>query len=296
MRALLLSRLDLADGLDIESAIIPVDPGQPLVRATDLGVNRGDGVFETAVVRQGCAQALEAHLDRLERSARLLELPAPRRELWRTAVQQAAAAVSRPGVLRDGEIVSIKFVMTRGDEFDGGDPVGWVLGFAGADPAELRRTGVRAVVLDRGYRHDVMRSAPWLLQGAKSLAYAVNQAALREARRREADDVIFVSSDGRVLEGPRSTLIARIGGELLTTPVEHGVLPGTTQADVFAGLPDVPSAVHPITLPALAEADALWLCSSTRGAVPVRELDGMARSIDHAMTERMNAVLDARRE
>jgi len=296
MRALLLYRLDLAEGRTLDDGILPVDPREPLVRATDLGVNRGDGVFETAVVRHGHAQALEAHLARFERSARLLELPEPRLQLWRTAVRRAAAAVSAPGVLREGELASIKFVMTRGDEFDGGDPTGWVLGFAGGDPAEVRRTGIRAVVLDRGYRHDVMSTAPWLLQGAKSLAYAVNQAALREARRRDADDVIFTSSDGQVLEGPRSTLIARIGGELLTPPVEYGVLPGTTQADVFAGVTDTPSGVRAITRRELAEADALWLCSSTRGAVPVRELDGVGRTIDHALTARMNSALDARRE
>ncbi|MDF2506486.1 MAG: branched-chain amino acid aminotransferase [Microbacterium sp.] len=295
MRALLLYRLDLADDVPVDDAVHVVDATAPLIRATDLGVNRGDGVFETAVVRHGAAQSLEAHLERLGRSARLMELPPPRLELWRAAVLRAAAAVSAPGVLHDGELASIKFVMTRGDEFDGGEPTGWVLGFAGGDPRALRRAGIRVVVLDRGYRHDVMRTAPWLLQGAKSLAYAVNQAALREAVRRAADDVIFVSSDGLVLEGPRSTLIARLGGKLITPPAELGVLPGTTQADIFAGLSDVPSETRAITLRELADADALWLCSSTRGAVPVREVDGLGRPMDHTLTERMNAVLDARR-
>lgn len=295
MRALLLYRLDLADGVADDHAVRAMDPDAPLVRATDLGVNRGDGVFETAVVRHGAAQALEAHLERLGRSARLMELPPPRLGLWRAAVRRAAAAVSAPGVLRDGELASIKFVMTRGDEFEGGVPTGWVLGFAGGDPDALRRAGVSVVVLDRGYRHDVMHTAPWLLQGAKSLAYAVNQAALREASRRGADDVIFASSDGFVLEGPRSTLIALTGGKLVTSPAELGVLPGTTQADVFAGLTDVLSEVREIRLRELGDADALWLCSSTRGAVPVREVDGVARPIDHALTDRMNAVLDARR-
>jgi 4-amino-4-deoxychorismate lyase len=295
MRALLLYRLDLHEDAAIDDAIHSLDPRAPLVRATDLGVNRGDGVFETAVVRQGAVQALEAHLERLGRSARLMELTPPRLALWRAAVLRAAEAVSAPGVLRGGEVASIKFVMTRGDEFEGGDPTGWVLGFAGTDPGALRRDGVAAVVLDRGYRHDVMRTAPWLLQGAKSLAYAVNQAALREATRRGADDVIFVSSDGWVLEGPRSTLIARSGGKLSTPPAELGVLPGTTQADIFAGLRDVASEVRALTLLDLAAADALWLCSSTRGAIPVREVDGVGRPIDHAFTERMNAVLDARR-
>ena len=48
---------------------------------------------------------------------------------------------------------------------------------------------------------------PWLLAGAKTLSYAVNMAALRHAERHGAGDVIFVSSDGYVLEGPRSTVV-----------------------------------------------------------------------------------------
>lgn len=296
MRALLLFRLDLSGTSAVEESIHPVDPREPIVRATDLGVNRGDGVFETAVVRGGRPQALGAHLTRLERSAGLMELPAPRRDLWRAAVLRAAAAVSLPGVLEEGEIASVKFVMTRGDEFDQGGPTGWVLGFAGSDPSAVRMRGVRAVVLDRGYRHDVMQTAPWLLQGAKSLAYAVNQAALREAARRGADDVIFVSADGFVLEGPRSTLIARIDGELVTPPAELGVLPGTTQADAFSGITDVPTRIGVLMRDDLDRADALWLCSSTRGAVPVGQLDGAERFIDHDLTVRMNAALDARED
>ena len=295
MRALLLYRLDLAAEA-AEDGIHAVDPREPIIRATDLGVTRGDGVFETAVVRGGRPQALEAHLVRMERSAQLLGLPAPGRERWARAVRRAAAEVSRPGVLRDGEIASIKFAMTRGDEIDPAGPTGWVLGFAGEDPEAVRARGGSAVVLDRGYRHDVMETAPWLLQGAKSLAYAVNPAALREARSRGADDVVFVSADGFVLEGPRSTLIARLDGALVTPPPEYGVLPGTTQADVFAGLAEVPSRVGPMMRDDLERADALWLCSSTRGAVPVRELDGVARAMDPVLTARMNTVLDGRED
>ena len=57
MRALLLLRLDLSGASGAETSIHPADPREPIVRATDLGVNRGDGIFETAVVRRGRPQA-----------------------------------------------------------------------------------------------------------------------------------------------------------------------------------------------------------------------------------------------
>ena len=87
--------------------------------------------------------------------------------------------------------------------------------------------------LDRGYRHDVAETSPWLLQGAKTLSYATNRAALREAARRGADDVIFVSSDGFALEGPTSNVIVRNGDRVRTPQTDQGILAGTTQASVF---------------------------------------------------------------
>lgn len=267
------------------------DPAEPVIPVTDLGVTRGDGIFETIAVRGGVLQALGPHLDRFERSAAMLDLPVPNRVHWTEAIEAAAAAIPedpRPG--------AVKFVMTRGIE-GGSHPTGWALGFLADDPSGERAGGIKVVTLDRGYRHDVAQTSPWLLQGAKSLAYAVNKAAGREAARRGADDVIFVSSDDYVLEGPSSTVIARFGDTAVTPPVELGILPGTTQADAFTALEahGVATLIKNLSPADLVEADALWLCSSTRGAAPIRELDGAARTVDAAWTELMNTDLDARR-
>src|SRR5690606_30109253 len=95
---------------------------------------------------------------------------------------------------------------------EGGDaPSGWAFGAPSPDFSAARTAGIRIVLLDRGYRHDIAQTSPWLLAGAKTLSYAVNRAAFREAARRGADDSLFVSSDGYLLEGPVSTLIIRRG-------------------------------------------------------------------------------------
>lgn len=69
--------------------------------------------------------------------------------------------------------------------------------------------------------------------GAKTLSYAINMSALRYAETQGAQDVIFVSSDGFVLEGPRSTVIVDTGDALVTPFPEHGILHGTTQRALF---------------------------------------------------------------
>jgi 4-amino-4-deoxychorismate lyase len=257
----------------------------------DLGITRGDGVFETISIGAGRAQATDAHLARLARSAAMLELPEPDLDAWREAVYAVAAELAA------APEAFAKLVYTRGIE--GEDrPTGWVFAEASPDTSVARREGVRVVLLDRGYPHDVTATAPWLLQGAKTLSYAINRAAVREARRRDADDVIFVSSDGYLLEGPTANLLLKRGDRLTTPSTSLGILPGTTQADAFrfARSRGMTTSYELLTPAALAEADALWLVSSVRHAAPIRAIDGVERAIDAPFTAALNAFLLHRRD
>ncbi|WP_198157856.1 aminotransferase class IV, partial [Mycobacterium celatum] len=79
-------------------------PGTPLLFADDLAAVRGDGVFETLLVRDGQACLVEAHLDRLTLSAKLMDLPEPDAAAWRHAIDVAerswAADTSDEGAMR----------------------------------------------------------------------------------------------------------------------------------------------------------------------------------------------------
>lgn len=268
-----------------------VDPDAPVVSALDLGATRGDGVFESISVGDGFPQALEHHLRRFVASARALELPAPDVDAWREAI----LAVIRE--LDPTPEAYVKTVLTRGVEGDG-RPTGWAYATHSADFTRQRTEGVRVVLLDRGYRHDVEQTSPWLLAGAKTLSYAVNRSVLREAHRRDADDVIFVSSDGFVLEGPTSTVVYRRGDTLFTPGTGLGILDGTTQANVFrfAESRGLATAFEKATPETLFAADAAWLVSSVRLAAPVRALDGRAVAVDAEFTAAMNEFLRGLRE
>jgi 4-amino-4-deoxychorismate lyase len=267
-----------------------VDADEPQLSVLDLGANRGDGIFESISVGAGLPQALTAHLERFARSAALLELPAPDLVVWRAAV---LAAIAELVPAASGESW-VKTVMTRGIEGDD-RPTGWVYATHSPDFSEARTTGVSVVTLDRGYRHDVAQTSPWLLAGAKTLSYAVNRAAVREAVRRGADDVVFVSSDGIVLEGPTSTVLVLRGNTLSTPEVELGILAGTTQATIFewAKVNGFETEFVRLSPAELTTADALWLVSSVRLAAPIRELDGVPVAVDVALSARLNAHLRA---
>ncbi|PRY69667.1 4-amino-4-deoxychorismate lyase [Glaciihabitans tibetensis] len=262
------------------------DPLRPQLNVQDLGVTRGDGIFESISVVRGIPHALEAHLARFTHSAEVLELPAPDLATWRQAIR---AVVERLDPVAEG---FVRAVLTRGVEGDA-RPTGWVFASVSTDHSVARTRGVRVVLLDRGLRHDVGRTSPWLLSGAKTLSYAVNRAALREAARRNADDVLFVSSDGFVLEGPTSSLIYLRDGQLRTPATESGILEGTTQGDAFqwARQRGLGTGFELLTPIELGHTDAAWLVSSGRLAVPIRVLDGRPHPVRADMTADLNGYL-----
>ena len=272
----------------------PADASAPQLLATDLGVTRGDGVFESLLAVDGRPRKLEAHLSRLARSAGALQIQAPADEAWRRAIATALAA----GDGDDGGPAVVRLFLTRGPE-GSGTPTAWVS--AAPVPAATlaqRKAGVKVLLLDRGYDSLEAPRQPWLLLGAKTLSYAVNMAAIRYAREHGADDVIFTSSDGRVLEGATSSVLLAMdidGVRTLMTPeLESGILPGTTQAAVFAAAERAGWALGygPLEPVHLLEADAVWLASSIRLLAPVTHIDGQPIRTSQRLTAELAALVE----
>jgi len=251
-------------------------PGTPLLFADDLAAVRGDGVFETLLVRDGGACLVEAHLGRLSYSAKLLDLPEPELAVWRRAIDLAVRQWTADA---DGE-GAMRLVYSRGRE-RGSAPTAYVTVNPIADRiTAARRDGVAAVTLGRELPSSGVEAMPWLLAGAKTLSYAINMAALRHAARQGAGDVIFVSSDGYVLEGPRSTVVIAVpGGDnvcLLTPPPWYPILRGTTQQALFgvARAKGYDCDYRALRVADLRAAQGLWLVSSMTLAARVHTLDG----------------------
>lgn len=270
---------------DFAATFHPFDPDAPALRVGDLSAQRGDGIFESLGVVDGHVQEVGPHLERLAHSARLCDLPAPHLGQWRSAIERVAAEAG------SGESV-MKLILSRGIEGDT-VPTAWITLASAPDNARSRTEGVRVVTLDRGHTLDAPARAPWLQLGAKTLSYAVNMAAIREAKRRGADDAVFVSSDGFVLEAPTASVVLRFGDRFVTPTPSVGILHGTTQISLFAFLEKRghDTAYETVPVAGLGRADAVWLLSSVRLAAPVRAVDGAAIAVDHALTEEFAAYL-----
>lgn len=256
-------------------------PDAPLLHADDLAAVRGDGVFETLLVRDGRACLIEPHLQRLTQSAALTDLPAPDLPRWRSAIETA----TRQWCSGNADEGAMRLIYSRGRE-GGSAPTAYVMVNAVPDRVTaVRRGGLAAITLDRGLPAIGVDAMPWLLAGAKTLSYAVNMAALRHAARQGAGDVIFVSTDGYILEGPRSTVVIATASEtpedhplLLTPPPWYPILRGTTQQALFEVARDkgYDCDYRALRVADLVAAQGVWLISSMTLAARVHTLDGRA--------------------
>ena len=222
---------------------------------------------------------LAAHLDRLEASTRGIELPGvPRAELEELA---SLVLAQRPGT-----DAVLRFVWTGGS--DEGPPVG--LAILSEIPAwieDARARGVRVVSL-----LGVRAVAPWLLPGVKSTSYAVNMAAEAEAKRRGADEAIFVDADGIVLEGTVTNVWWRYGRTLFTPSLDLGILAGVTRAAMFELAEAIGYTVEEGAYPleTLLGAEEAFTSSSVREILPWADLDGRAFERGPAADELQQAL------
>jgi 4-amino-4-deoxychorismate lyase len=255
------------------------DPEATVLRADDEALLRGRAAFETLRVYGGRPFRLAAHLDRLLASAGSIELPAiERTEFERLTELVLGRAPEEDAVLR--------LVWTAGP--DGGGATG--LALLSAVPAwieEVRARGSRIVSL-----LGVRAAAPWLLPGVKSTSYAVNMAAEAEAKRRGADDAIFVDPGATVLEGTVTNVWWRTGDTLYTPSLDLGILAGVTRAAVLELAVERGFAVEEGAYPLshLLDAEEAFTSSSVRELLPIVDLDGQALARGPAADELQAAL------
>ncbi len=245
-----------------------VDPATPLLRADDEAVLRGRAAFETMRVYAGVPFRVDLHLRRLAESAQVLELPPPDTGALAGLVAEALAPL-------DGPDAVLRVVWTPGS--GDGDSVGFVL--VTALPAgfdELRARGIELASLQLAIGAATRNRSPWLLPGVKSTSYAVNMAAQAEARRRGADDALFLSLEGIALECPTSNVWFVEDGVLHTPALDLGILAGVTRETLLAAARDAGLALAEGEYPheRLAAASEVFTSSSVREVMPVVRLDG----------------------
>ncbi len=148
---------------------------------------------------------LEAHLARLDATARRLGVP-----LDRGAVDAALAKVAGAGPLR------VRLTVDRGGA------VAVAAAPLGPAPA-VWRLALAAERLDP--------DDPWLgVKTSERRRYDAARAALPEG----VDELMFLNRRGEVCEGTITNVFVEAGGVLLTPPLACGLLPGVLRAELLA--------------------------------------------------------------
>jgi 4-amino-4-deoxychorismate lyase len=246
-----------------------VDPDQPVLHADDEALLRGRAAFETTRVYDGRPFKLEEHLRRLAGSAARLDLVPPDESEFEVLVRQALEAAGEPAAV-------LRLYWTAGREGSGRPTALALVSSIPSHLEEMRSRGIKLIALPLGLQADLRALAPWLLGGVKSTSYAVNMAAEAEAKRRGADDAVFVGSDDVVLEGPVTNVWWRLERVLYTPALELGILAGVTRATLMAEAASLGYEVREGVFPLehMAGAQEAFTSSSVREVMPVVELDG----------------------
>jgi branched-chain amino acid aminotransferase len=113
---------------------------------------------------------------------------------------------------------------------------------------------------------------------AKMLSWAANLRWAERAQEQGFDEVILLNETGHVSECTSANVFAAFGNRVVTPPISEGCLPGVTRDVLVHGihLPEVEVIERPLTVEELYEADGVFITSTTRGLLRVREIAGCA--------------------
>ena len=198
---------------------------------------------------------LDAHLNRLEDSARRAGIA--------LRLDRAALRGALRSMIAEADYGDVRFRVTVPQD----QPDRLILSVEPFKPldADIIARGVRCVTVRDAARHD---------PAAKTTDWMHDRDAIERALPLGVYTGLLLGEGGAILEGLSSNFYAVLNGELRTAG--SGVLPGIAQQIVFEVAPRVlplrKDAVTVADIPRLSEA---FITSSSRGIVPVIEIDGI---------------------
>ncbi len=246
----------------------------PAIAPLNRGYLYGDAVYEVWRTHHGVLFAFAEHWTRLERSAAALHLQLPLTSAQVREQVARTAAAFRAHTGESGDLY-VRLQVTRGAGPIGLDPgladqSDWTLLVQRA-PAPPAR-GLRLAIPLTLRRNPAASLDPaW-----KTGNYLNNLLGVGEARRRGADDALFLNLAGHLTELSAASLILVEGSRLVTPRLEDGLLAGITRALLLthvapaAGFQVEERSISPAELDRCSEAMAL----STGSVRRVQQKDG----------------------
>jgi branched-chain amino acid aminotransferase len=251
-----------------------LSPGQ-------VGLLAGWGVFSTLRVYDSVPFAFERHWARMTKDSRLLRVPLTQD---RDEVQRLIGDLVRANQA-ENSVARMCVVRNTGGMWQGS-------GISNATDLIVLTSDLRPWA--ESMRLTVAphaRYAASAFSGAKILSWAWNLTWVEEAQSRGFDEVILLNERDEVCECTSANIFAVIGGKTCTPPLSSGCLPGVTRALLLEEIGGVEE--RPLRLEDLYGAEEVFVTSSTRELLPIREIDGRPIPLGGAVRARLQQAFTA---
>jgi branched-chain amino acid aminotransferase len=261
----------------------------------DHGLLYGDGVFEGMRSYHGKVFRMQPHLDRLWESAHAIHLRIPMTK------EEMAAAVNmtlQTNGIRDGYV---RLMVTRGAGSLGLDPnrtanpqVIIIADHIALYPPEFYERGLEIITAS------TIRNHPAALNPRiKSLNYLNNIMAKIEGLQAGCVEALMLNHIGQVAECTGDNIFIVKRGELLTPPIDAGILAGITREAVLELARAAGIAAHETHLSRhdVYNADECFLTGSAAEVIPVVKIDsrmigtGSPGPITKKLTEKFRQLI-----
>ncbi len=252
-----------------------------VIAPLDRGFALGDGVFETILWDGRRLRAFDRHAARLAHAAAFFDIPLP------TGGEELARVLRRLARENgfDGRSAGLRVTLTRGQGPRGLAPPDVVQPrlIATAQAWTPARDAARLVTV-------TIRRNPFSPASAfKTLSYADNVLALREARAKGGDEALMLDVFGRISCASAANIFFLRNQRILTPPLSAGALPGVTRARVLAllgrmGLKLTEDAGGPESLVGV---EAAFLTNALIGVRPIARIDDLTFQADHPLAARL---------
>ena len=256
------------------------------VPADDRGLQYGDGVFETVLVRAGRARFLDAHLARLSRGCTRLAIPTASLTLLRAEID-AAVAMAPP-------LAVLKIIMTRGSaQRRGYAPQG------NETPRRLVSLWV-APARDASLDHGVDLRVATIrlgenpaLAGIKHLNRLENVLAAAESTDHGAFESLLLDVSGSLVSGTMSNVFLVRAGRIVTPRIDRCGVAGVMRSIVLRECVALGIAAEEVrlTLDDLPSGDEMFITNARIGVVPVRRVGEHSFGMNN-LTRRLAAHIE----
>jgi branched-chain amino acid aminotransferase len=266
------------------------EASEPGLFAGQLGLLAGWGVFSTLRVHEGQLFAWERHWARMSKDARLLNVPMPADpDPVEHDLMKLLAANDIAG--QHGGRCTVRIVVVRNT---GGLWEGPSSGFASdvvALTANMKQWGesVRLDIQPHG------RYAASEFATAKILSWAHNLRWAERAQQNGFDETVLLNERGSIAECTSANIFAIFGAEVVTPPESDGCLPGITREVLLSEIhvPGIEIRERSLSIEDLKRADEVFITSSTRDLLAVRELAGHTLNRRGDLRERLSRAFQA---